>query len=328
MSVGKDSDQVANFLSHFSKLRKWVYDEPGRLAALSSDRPDLTGLCRKIYSLACELKAAERMRRELFAERSNPGFVEKWRVFESRYATSIENIAVSPFFGGGIFKDIESHVKLNAAIEADLFQKALVFAEHECQNGSYAEACSEYFFEPDELGGYSMTVEECVQSGLSSWRDFTNATGFDFEGVLARRGMVPFVLVPRHVSDSIGNDEKFSLYTQLKEAHDAFIYGLPHACMAMMRSTLEVVLKRHYSVEGSTLNELMINAGRRRPKIENWIRLDEIRRTGNKALHGKKDEGENKVSELSANITNDAILDFLHNLRVLIEAAPAIPVGR
>jgi hypothetical protein len=49
MSVGKDSDQVVNFLSHFSKLRKWVHDEPGRLVELSNDDPDLTGLCRKIY---------------------------------------------------------------------------------------------------------------------------------------------------------------------------------------------------------------------------------------------------------------------------------------
>ncbi|MDO8352267.1 MAG: DUF4145 domain-containing protein [Aestuariivirga sp.] len=325
MSVGKDSDQVANFLSHFSKLRKWVYDEPGQLAELSSDDPDLAELCRKIYSLACELKAAERMRRELFAERSNPGFIEKWRVFESRYAASVENIAVSPFFGVGIFKDIESHVKLNTAIEADLFQKALEFAERECQNGSYAEASSEYFFDPDEPGSYSMTVEECVQSGISSWRDFTGATGFDFENVLVRRAMVPFVLVPRHVSDGIGNDEKFSLYTQLKEAHDAFIFGLPHACMAMMRSTLEVVLKKHYRVKGNHLNELLKNV-MHRPEIANWARLDQLRLTGNKALHGKE-VSEGKVSKLSAEITNDTILDFLHTLRVLIEAAPAIPPG-
>lgn len=325
MNVGKDSDLVAIFLSHFSKLKNWVGNEPGGLTKLSNDDPSLTELCRKIYSSACELKAAEGTQRELFTERSNPGFIEIWRDFESRYASTLGSIAFSPLFRGGIFKDNESHVRETAAIEADLFQRALEFAERECSNARYSEASSEYFFDPDEDSrDYSLTVEECVQSGLSYWRDFTDATGFDFESVLVRRGMVPFVLVPKHVSDGIGVDEKFSLFTQLKEAHEAFVFGLPRASAALMRSTLETILKKHYGAQGQGFDALAKNVAHLLPENANKDVLDQLWELGNRAIH-IEEAGNRKVKKLAPPLNDTSILYFLLKLRELIEAAPAMP---
>lgn len=328
MSVGKDSDQVAKFLSQFSELRKLVDDEPGRLSELSNEDSSLTELCRKIYSLACELKAAERTRRELFVEGSNPGFIRIWRDFESRYAANIGNIAVSPLFGGGIFRDIESHLKLNAAFEAYFFQKALEFAEIACSHESFSELPPEDFFQDEDPDTWSsMTVEQHVQSGLSAWREFIDVTGFDLESVLVRRAMVPFVLVPEYISDGIGNDEKFSLYTQLKEAHEAFVFGLPRASAALMRSTLETVLRKHYGAQGQGFDALAKNVEHLLPNGANKAVLDQLWELGNRAIH-IEEAGNRKVKKLAPALNDTSILYFLLKLRELIEESPAIPPSR
>ena len=50
---------------------------------------------------------------------------------------------------------------------------------------------------------------------------------------------VPLVLIPRHVSKSHGEAEKLSLLTHLQQARDAFVFGVPFAALALMRSILK-----------------------------------------------------------------------------------------
>ena len=68
------------------------------------------------------------------------------------------------------------------------------------------------------------------------------------------------MLIPRHVSQYPGAAEKISLLTHLQQAHDAFVFGVPFASLALMRSILETTLKTHYRTTGKNLAELIETA--------------------------------------------------------------------
>ena len=68
------------------------------------------------------------------------------------------------------------------------------------------------------------------------WEELTDEIGFDLADVFRRRMLVPFVFFPRHVAARHGAPEKTAIYQSLQQAHDAFVFGLPFAALALMRS--------------------------------------------------------------------------------------------
>ena len=100
---------------------------------------------------------------------------------------------------------------------------------------------------------------------------------------------MPFVLIPRHVSKHHGETEKLSLLTHLQQAHDAFIFGVPFAALALMRSILETTLKRHYQTRGGDLEELIDNC-RDLPRGAFKINLHRLRRLTNDILHFEREK--------------------------------------
>ena len=64
----------------------------------------------------------------------------------------------------------------------------------------------------------------------------------------------------RHVSAHHGL-EIGSLYRLLAEAHRAYVFGCNGAAMALCRTILELVLTRHYGIEGQDLSEPTGNSG-------------------------------------------------------------------
>ena len=82
---------------------------------------------------------------------------------------------------------------------------------------------------------------EEVEGGVEAWKSLVDEVGFDLEGVFRRRALVPFINIPSHVAKRHG-DETLSLLTLLQQAHEAFVYGVPFAALALMRAILETVL--------------------------------------------------------------------------------------
>jgi hypothetical protein len=126
---------------------------------------------------------------------------------------------------------------------------------------------------------------------------------------------VPFVLIPRHVSQHHGEAEKLSLLTHLQQAHDAFIFGVPFAALALMRSILETTLKKHYHATGKDLEQLIDNS-RDLPRGASKQSLHRLRHLANDILHFEKEK---------VRLPNDSereLLSLLNVLRVLIEGAP------
>jgi hypothetical protein len=160
-----------------------------------------------------------------------------------------------------------------------------------------------------------------VDKGTEAWDILTDTVGLDVSGVLRRRLLVPFVLVPRRISASHGNQEKVSLLTNLQEAQQAFVFGLYGAALALMRSTMEAVLRDHYSAMGNDLDERIGSVRNRLPRGASEAALHRLRRLANRILHidnSRRDRGR----EMTQEELETEIVSNLRALRALIEASP------
>ena len=172
-----------------------------------------------------------------------------------------------------------------------------------------------------QSGVYSEDYKDEIYAGIDAWDGLIDEVGFDLEGVFRRRALVPFTLVPRHVSEGHGDKETLSLLTLLQQAQDAFVYGVPFAALALMRAILELILKKHYGAVGGDLVDLINNA-RGLPQIFHPARLHTLRKFANTVLHFKKEDEKHFA-------TNEReLVSLLLTLRALIEGAPKSPTGR
>ena len=110
------------------------------------------------------------------------------------------------------------------------------------------------------------------------------------------------------------------MLTHLRQAHDAFVFGVPFAALALMRSVLETTLRTHYHATGKDLAELIGNC-RGLPRNAPKSRLVRLRHLANDILHLNKE----KV-RLPANFEQE-LLSLLIVLRALMEQAPSSRPG-
>jgi len=120
-----------------------------------------------------------------------------------------------------------------------------------------------------EESGEEEDPQRLVNFSTAQWNTLKHQAGFDLRGVFRRRALVPFVLFPRQVAAWQGQEEMLSIYQNLREAHEAFIFGTPFAALSLMRSIMEVVLRDHYGGapgDELTLAQRIQKAGRLLPK--------------------------------------------------------------
>ena len=151
----------------------------------------------------------------------------------------------------------------------------------------------------------------------------TDEIGFDLADVFRRRRLVPFVFFPRHIAARHGAPEKTSMYQSLQQAHDAFIFGVPFAALALMRSIMETVLRDHYNAQGSDLDQRINSVRKALPRGANEAALHRLRKLANSVLHGSADSGE-VMTKLEPFQVEKEIVSLLLVLRALIEGAAAI----
>ncbi len=134
-------------------------------------------------------------------------------------------------------------------------------------------------------------IEDVVKWARADWKSLKDEVGFDLRGVFRRRALVPFVLFPRHVAANHRQSEKRSVYENLRQAHEAFVFGAPFAALALMRSIMEVVLRDHYGAQGAD-RERINNSRNLLPSTANASALHRLRAIVNSVLHqdAKRDE--------------------------------------
>ncbi|HEY2482491.1 MAG TPA: DUF4145 domain-containing protein [Caulobacteraceae bacterium] len=320
----KDSEDVARFLGRFAQLREWIDDNPLGLVELAERDESVRELCKRLAFDAYILRWNENSRPERFATPVDPSFTAAWRDFEERYTEPVEDVDWRDIIAGiAGLPDFPTPEPQQALAAADLrWEVADSTAEDAARaiNGVFEFAK----WEADSGRDFQEDTVEDLEVGLREWARLRHDYGFDLRGVLRRRHLIPFVLVPRQLAASYGNSDKVSLLTNLRSAHDAFVFGAPLAALAMMRSILEAVLRDHYGAEGTDLSERIWHARDRLPKQANVASLHRLRRRANAVLHLDGD----KLPVLDTIGLEKEIVSLLLVLRALIESAPAAMTRR
>lgn len=164
--------------------------------------------------------------------------------------------------------------------------------------------------------------------GLEAYDYLAKTIGFDLEGVFRRWRKVPVILMPAHVSNRHGLDERGSIYELIDDAVRAYVFGAPAAAMAMCRAILEMLLKEHYGLEyqetradgrkrDKPLGELIVLAEER----YHFLRSKPLRKLAHKAntiMHSHSQNG--PLSEDDER----SIVRFLETIKFVAERAPEL----
>ncbi len=197
MAAVKDSHIVIRFMALYMRLRDSIDDDPESLLILSMGDDILHSLCSDLHFLAFEIQTAERRTRKLFANPVDPKFVEAWRDYEARYSHVLGVIELADLLGvdvnaicppqqpGGEIEPRHQFAAEEARKSAATITNIFAFAEQQIE------------FEREWL---DETTSEEVDRGISEWESLERNASFDLEGILRRRMLTPFVLIPRHVS--------------------------------------------------------------------------------------------------------------------------------
>ena len=314
MAKGTKHPDVEGFLVLYRKLVSYCDDEPSHLIEMAQEDSSTEKLCHDLWFLAHSLERAEDPSAVRYAKTVDPAFIKAWRSYQDRF---------SPILASIMLADLISSWEVDAPLE----KKSRFEIEFDYASDQAKEAAAGVKlimdFAQDQLNQdwrtFSEEFEAHAQSGLDEWSRLTRSMKFDLEGVFRRRELVPFVLIPRHVSDAYGN-EILSLFSRLRDAHEAFIYGAFLASLALLRAILETVIVQHYGGQGPDL-EAKINSAKIPSMVPKSV-LHRLRRNANAVVHG-----ETKSPDDLKNLEKE-ILGYLYHLRSLIEAAPTSSARR
>lgn len=129
------------------------------------------------------------------------------------------------------------------------------------------------------------------------------------------------MLFPRHVAARQTQDGKLSIYQNLRQAHEAVVFGAPFAALVLLRSIVEVVLRDHDGANGNDLSERISNSKKMLPRGANEAALHHLRKIANAIVHLDAEHDE-ALLKLEPSQMEKEVLSLLRVVRALIEGAP------
>ena len=251
----------------------------------------------------------QRSEQRLFTAPVNPEFIEAWKTYTKVYKKQIAAID---------FYDLTG-IRAPSSDGKPSSQPDWEYADEDAKDQVAAiEGVFEFALQQvtSNIDDFEDDFQDDIEDGTLVWNRLKNEIGVDLRGIFRRRKLVPFVLIPRHVSQHHGDAEKLSLLTHLQEAQSAFIFGVHLSALALMRSILETTLKSHYGAKGGDLKERIDNCEGLPDRCSKLV-LHEIRMRANDVLHMEKDN-----KRLPGDLERK-LLTWLDVLRRLIEGAPS-----
>ena len=315
MTKSKDSQDVVEFRTLYRQLKDRCQERPASLPELLENSESIRKLSLRLHFSDCFMRYSERIKPELYASPVDPDFITEWREYEEFYKP-----AVDKFFDDELFRELdinEEDLPSQAdyaptsdqawedadqdAIElARVMNRAMEFAQVQVNDGEY----------PEE-------VPEIVNDGVAVWKSLQTHAGFDLQGVLRRRKLVPFVLVPRQAAAR--GERTNGMINNLQQAHEAFVFGAPYAALTLMRAILEAVLRDHYGAEGASLDEMIDGVHQEvLPPAAKKLRLHRLRKIANSILHEPQPRNVSHISMDEKRLEKE-IVSLLLVLRALIE---------
>ncbi|MBI1233039.1 MAG: DUF4145 domain-containing protein [Alphaproteobacteria bacterium] len=320
-AANKDSLEVIAFRHAFLRLKRLIGDETDALSEDALRDSDLRNLVVLLGYAASEIRNSEGQSQSAFTSPVDPRFLESWREYERDYERPVSEACRTVAREFPEFAELHLPFIPDPRQAWDWFWSDVAGQQDELDDllGMIGNALEER--EEDE--GSIELPDELAELGRAAWLDLTNSVPLDVDGIIRRRALLPFVLIPRHVANRYGSSEKRSLAERLRQAQEAFIYGLPLAALALLRSIVEVSLRDHYRSSGSGLTEMIGNA-KGLTGAANAAALHRLRQLANAALH----DGDHPSLEAAWNTDKSLELEMTRlfvAVRDLIEHAPSAP---
>jgi hypothetical protein len=352
MTESADSQEVQAFMAAFQKLRRLVDDMPELIVTEARGNMSLRTLCNAVFDAECELRNKERSRRELYASPTNPAFAKAWREYDAGYSAPVYEVvepnlpqleeffcAEAPLSARSLVIDPAALAELASSDppepEPASGDKVREPSKREARENaptrweqiddSARSTAADIQFVMDLMEGYvddllahDRNLKFDAKNGIAAWKSLVNEVGFDLAGVFRRRNLTPFVMIPRHVSGNYDASDPLSLMARLQQAQEAFVYGVQLGALAIMRSILEIILRKHYQLGDGRLGKLIETAAAN-GLFPNEIRLSQIQtllKLGNDSVHPNSEEL-HKVFDIEMEV-----LSLLSVLRTLIERTP------
>lgn len=313
----KDSSDVIKFMALFSKLKDLIDDTPEYLPDLCRDDAALRDLCFDLSMTVQSLQMNERRRRELFAAPVEPKFLTAWRDYEERFENVVPSMWLAdidlelPLSGPELTTRAEAQWKTadeDAAEEARAIERAIEFAVEQIHQ---------------DWRDFGEGSSDAIESGVAAWERLRHSAGLDLRGIMRRREIVPFVLVPRQFSATQSLSGGRSVLATLQQAHDAFVFGAPLAAIALMRSVAESILRDYYNAQGDNFREYINSVRERLPAGASAAALHRLRKVANSILHVEKFPEADTWQQDSVQMEKE-IVSLLLSVRVLIEQGPKL----
>jgi hypothetical protein len=235
----------------------------------------------------------------------SPGHIEQWRDYEKKYSQVIGEIFAAHALGVSMDAVPSRPPELYEAQRIRIEGRSKDDVDKLDHVFDFVDQIDTSFWEEDH--------DDALERGIATWRQLRSHVLRDLVGIIRRRAFVPFVLIPKNVSDAHGSAEKLSLFTNLHEAQEAFVYGLPFACISMMRSVIETVVRDCYGSSGIDLEERIKNA---KLRGVTHVELQQIRKLANAVLHLQHDNVQVPID------LERRLITHLRVVRKLIENTP------
>lgn len=321
--MNKDSVEVIKFMDLYGRLTNLDL-QPCDLIRVAEDDEKVRQLCIDLHFAAWVLRRKERSDRQLFSSPTEPNFIRSFRDFEDRF----DDVVTDVWFADldlGLGASNQDAARPVPTIGTQATRQWEIADESAFEKAKAIEVALEFALDEatQEHRGFPTGFPEAIEDAAFAWRELRRQSGLNLRGILRRRALVPFVMIPRHVNSKYGTKEKFSLLRLLQEAHDCFIFGQNLSSIMLMRSVVEQVLRDHYRAGDRDTNlKARIDLAVGLPLQANKTALQNFRRLSNAVVHSDESESVRLKSPESMDLELQ-IVRAMSLVRALIEGTPS-----
>jgi len=297
----------SEFLLAYQELVRLADDDPSDLASRAAEYPALRAACERMERAATGIWIADRYSSVRFAQHVSKAEVAAVADYQNRWQRAV--LQTNPFLRD--IASVASSPQLKS--ERDKIRDSLEDGELLARRFEALIDFAREHASPDDESNFW----EWAYEAISVWDDLRLRGDFRLASTLAALELLPFVRIPEELSDKHGSAETISLFTKLRDAQRAFVYGCYLSCAAMQRAILEDLLppkKFDREPVPARLDATKLNLPLRQ-------RLKEINSLANDVLHADRFEQAKQIGPVEL---IERLVRGLHTLKDAIEAGPLI----
>lgn len=324
MTNQKDSDEVMEFLHLFSELKRVCGGEPKNLSVDAPIDDKIFKICSRLYWLSEDFEG--------HADLVDPAlpwiapvsreFISAWRQFNEHYSDAVMEITWGKGYLDALKEEALAEGVDPALSREKIFNEMSFRVLSEVSDREMQSIIDMFSAVSDLLQDKSMhPVDEAIvalRKGIDVWGQLNPGLSVELARHMKRRKLIPKILINRHISGA--GDRKEQALLNLYHAVQAFLWGADLAAIAMIRATLESLLRQLYDGTGNLESSINL-VEHKLPQRANKYALHHIRVLANKVLHGEPDDFSASVAARDDKLERE-IVRFLVILKELIEAAP------